>query len=382
MKKNYFGYLLVLVVFVLGTMVSCTKEGPAGPAGKDGTNGTDGKDGTDGTASCIECHDADMSMTTKQFQWESSAHAAGNALARSSSASCAGCHSTQGFFQTDGNNPETEDQWQGVNDPIVINCYACHPIHETYTAADVVNLNFSDQPNWAVTHDKNVDMDLGKGNTCAHCHQSRKRTPVVDMGDLSAMYSGISTHYGPHYSSQANLMGGFGAYELPGSATYPTGNGHLNIENACVSCHMGYTTAAGTGGHNMHIDASRDLTMACTPCHSNGEGAPGKYEDYYHEYFATIDHDGDHPTLNTTSYYTRIGDLLTDAGVYTKVVDSVDGYPEAVHYNINRDLEIDGYHLASMFNHRYLYQDHSHGIHNPEYAKALLKNTLETMESK
>lgn len=381
MKKNYFGYLLLLMVFVLGTIVSCTKEGPAGPAGKDGKDGTDGTNGTDGTATCIECHDADMSMTTRQFQWESSMHAAGSALARSSSASCAGCHSTQGFFQTDGNNPLTSDEWQGVSDPIVINCYACHPIHSTYTAEDVVNFTFPDQPNWAVTHDKTIDIDFGKGNVCAHCHQSRVRTPVVDMNDLTAMYTGISTHYGPHYSSQANLMGGFGAYELPGSQTYPTSNGHLAAEDKCVSCHMGFTSANGSGGHNMHIDASRDLEASCKQCHGDGSAAPDKYADYYHDYFATIDHDGEHPTLNTTSTYAVLGDMLTDYGVYTKVVDSVDGYPEAVHYNINRDLEINGTLLAAMFNHRFVYQDHSHGIHNPMYARALLMNSLEAVEA-
>ncbi len=382
MKKNYFGYLLILMVFVLGTMVSCTKEGPAGPAGKDGTNGADGTNGTngtDGTTTCIECHDGNMTLTTKQFQWETSAHAAGSALSRSSIPSCAGCHSTQGFFQTDGNNPLTADEWQGVNDPIVINCYACHPIHTTYTAEDAVALNYPDQPNWAVTHDKTVDIDFGKANTCVHCHQSRVRTPVVDMNDLTAMYSGISTHYGPHYSPQANVMGAFGAYELEGSTVYPATNGHLGAENKCISCHMGYTTSNGNGGHNMHIDAPGDLEKSCAQCHSTGAEAPQKYEDYYHEYFATIDHDGDHPTVNTTSYYTLLGDKLTDLGVYTKVIDSVDGYPEAVHYNINSGLELDGYTLAAFFNHRYLYQDHSHGMHNPSYSKALLKNSLEAL---
>ncbi len=381
MKKNYFSYLLVLLVFILGTVVSCTKEGPAGPAGKDGTDGIDGTNGTDGTATCIECHDANQTLGIKQFQWESSMHAAGTALARSSISSCAGCHSQQGFIQTDGNNPLTEDEWKGVDDPIVINCYACHPIHETYTHEDVVALLFPDQPNWAVTHDKEVDMDLGKGNTCAHCHQSRKRTPVVDMNDLTIMYTDISTHYGPHYSSQANLMGAFGAYEFEGSTAYPDFNGHLGAENGCVSCHMGFTTASGSGGHNMHIDAGSDLEKACAQCHSEGAGAEDKYNEYYPVYFATIDHDGEHPTLNTTSYYTLLGDLLTEHGVYTKVVDSVDGYPEAVHYNINGGLEINGTLLAALFNHRYLYQDHSHGMHNPSYSKALLKNSLEAVEA-
>ncbi len=371
--------LMMCVMFIF-IVASCTKEGPAGPAGADGTNGTNGTNGIDGTAGCITCHDADQTVSSKQFQWDVSMHAAGNALGRSSSASCSPCHSQQGFILSDGNNPLTQEEWVGVDDPLTLNCYTCHPVHTTYTGEDVVSLNFPDQPNWAVTYGKTVDMDLGKGNTCAHCHQSRTRDPIVDMNDLTAMYTGISTHYGPHYSSQANTLGGFGAYEFEGSTSY-SDNYHLAANDGCVSCHMGFNTASITGGHSMHIDVPGDLEPACAQCHSDGTDAEGKYEEYYHTYFATIDHDGDHPTLNTTSYYTMLGDALTDYGVYTKVVDSVDGYPDYVNYNIIRDIEINGTLTAAMFNHRFLYQDHSHGMHNPWYAKALLKNSLEAVNA-
>lgn len=383
-RSNSFYFIFSMFVAVMFIFASCTKEGPAGPSGANGTDGTDGTNGTDGvdgTAGCITCHDADQTISLKEFQWESSMHAAGTALSRSSSASCAGCHSEQGFFQTDGNNPETEDTWEGVDDPMLLTCFTCHPVHETYTYADVQDLNYPEQPNWAVTHDKTIDMDLGKANLCAHCHQSRTRTPVVDMDNLDAMYSGISTHYGPHYSPQANLMGSFGAYEIPGSASYTAENYHLNAEDGCVSCHMRYSTANGTGGHNMTIDASGDLGNSCKQCHDSGNGAQDKYEEYYHEVFATIDHGDDGNTLNTTSYYTKLGDALTAMGVYTKVVDSVAGEPEDVHYNINTGLEINGTVTAAMFNHRYLYQDHSHGMHNPWYAEALLKNSLAAVEA-
>jgi formate-dependent nitrite reductase cytochrome c552 subunit len=203
------------------------------------------------------------------------------------------------------------------------------------------------------------------------------------MNDLSAMYSGISSHYGPHYSSQANLLGGFGAYELEGSMNYGDGtHAHTGIENACVKCHMGFSTANGTGGHNFRIDAPGDLEVSCAPCHNSGASAGDAYEEYYHDVFATVNHDDEPPTLNTTSLYAMLGDKLTELGVYTKVVDSVDGHPDEVHYEINSDLEIDGATLAALFNHRYLYQDHSHGMHNPWYAKVLLTNSYEALEDK
>lgn len=381
--KNFRIFYLFATVFVAFMLIlaSCTKEGPAGPAGEDGTdgtNGTNGTDGVDGTSSCVECHDADATLITPEFQWARSMHNAGTAIARSSSSSCSQCHSDQGFHLSNGN---ALGEGVSVNDPTTINCYTCHNIHLDYAPSDL-DFTYPDIPEWHVTYGKDVSgYNPEKGNLCSHCHQSRERNPVVDMTDLSLMYTGISTHYGPHYSSQANLNGGFGAYEIAGSIDY--GNGmhtHSGIENTCVKCHMGFSSASGSGGHGMHVGTS-DLEASCTPCHSNGSGANALYDTYYHDNFATIDHDGDVPTLNTTSRYTVLGDLLTAKGVYTKVVDSVGGHPEDVHYNINSGLEINGTLTAAMFNHRFLYQDHSHGMHNPGYARALLQNSLEAVQA-
>ncbi|MEJ2594403.1 MAG: ammonia-forming cytochrome c nitrite reductase subunit c552 [bacterium] len=379
MKKfNIFYLFATLFVAFMLILASCTKEGPAGPAGQDGADGQDGVDGVDGqdgTAGCIQCHDNDAQLVTVSFQWERSMHNAGSALSRSSNGSCSPCHSGQGFALSNGNEL---DAGVPVNDPTTINCYTCHNIHTTYTPEDL-SFTFPDVPEWHVTYGKTVDVDYGNGNLCAHCHQSRPRDPVVDLNDLSAMYSGISTHFGPHYSCQSNVLGGFGAYELAGSMDYGNGtHAHTNIENACTNCHMGFSTANGTGGHNMAIDAPGDLEYMCAGCHSDPETT---YTTYYKAVFETVDHDADPPVLNPNSLYAKLGDLLTDYGVYTKEVDSVDGHPDAVHYNINSGLEINGALTAALFNHMYAYEDHSHGIHNPKYVRALLQNSFETVDA-
>jgi len=371
MKKTNLLYLFGAFFFlVMLSLASCSKEGPAG---KDGANGVDG---ADGTANCVACHDADASLSAKQYQWENSMHNAGSAITRNSIPSCSPCHSNQGFHLSDGN---VLGAGIPINDPTTINCYTCHPIHSTFTQDDL-GLLFTDVPEWHVTYGKTVDADFGKGNLCAHCHQSRTREPVVDMNDLTQEYTDISSHYGPHYSSQANLSGGFGAYEFVGTVNYGDGT-HVHgtdAEDGCVSCHMRFSTAGGSGGHNMHIDHGSDLEKACAQCHNDGAGAEEKYDEYYDENFRTINEDG---TLNETSRYTLLGDMLVEKGVYSKVVDSVGGVPDAVHYDINPDLTINGTLTAAMFNHRYLYQDHSHGMHNPGYAKALLQNSIEAVEA-
>lgn len=377
-------------LFAVIILSSCTKEGPAGStgamgpigaSGAAGSDGTDGINGTDGTAGCIECHDSDQRISIKQFQWERSRHARGTALSRASSASCAPCHSQQGFMLSDGNNPLTRDEWVGVNDPVTINCYTCHNIHQTYTPADL-GFTYTDQPNWHVTNGEDVSIDFGKANLCVHCHQSRTRSPVVDMTDLTIEYSSISTYFGPHYSAQANLMGGFGAYELEGPKSYPTGNGHLGVTNVCVGCHMGFSSSAQTGGHTWIIDPENDLADACDQCHT-GDVAEEYYDGFYAKNFVTVnDHGKSTATLNTTSLFTVLGDLLVLKGVYTKatVLDD-NGYMDHQSYNIISGLTLNGTLTAALFNHRFLYQDRSHGIHNPKWTEALLTNSIEAVKA-
>ena len=70
-----------------------------------------------------------------------------------------------------------------------------------------------------------------------------------------------------------------------------------------------------------------------------------------------------------------MGYLLEENDVYTIEVDD-----EGTHFEINRNLEINGTLTAALFNHRFLYQDHSHGMHNPKWVEALLTNSIEAVE--
>ena len=65
-----------------------------------------------------------------------------------------------------------------------------------------------------------------------------------------------------------------------------------------------------------------------------------------------------------------------------KVKLDEDGNMDHVAYNINRGLTgFDGTIVAAFFNHRFVYQDHSHGIHNPKWVEALLQNSIEAVEA-
>jgi len=207
--------------------------GAAGPGGSAGPAGPAGADGQDGTTHCIECHANNQLITAKVYQWENSVHALGGHNERNT-ASCAGCHTSQGFLDriATGGMVASAD----VADPLPQNCYTCHKIHTTYTYDD-----------WAFTADDPVTFwisgqtaDFGKGNQCAICHQVRGSTigtvPTVGMtGDFTF----TSTRLGPHHSPQGTMLAGVGK-----SGAYEIGSGYTNsphssiVENACISCHM------------------------------------------------------------------------------------------------------------------------------------------------
>ncbi|MCF6319953.1 MAG: hypothetical protein L3J83_11895, partial [Proteobacteria bacterium] len=227
MKKNYLNYLLLVVVFMMGLIISCTKEGPAGKDGAPGKDGENGINGQDGTATCIQCHDNSQVAFAKQIQWEASVHATGGNFERNS-AECAACHTSQGFLQRMANGTMEADGV--VNNPNPVNCYSCHNIHSTYTTEDW-NLTFAEPLNLWIN---GVEIDLGKGNLCANCHQPRVPDPLPEIGGDDVEIT--SPYWGAHYGTQSAILAGTGGFEI--------GDGYSNsahtavVTDGCVICHQ------------------------------------------------------------------------------------------------------------------------------------------------
>ena len=131
-----------------------------------------------------------------------------------------------------------------------MNCYTCHWIHATYTTDDWA-LTYTEPVDYWHTGGAAVSEDFENGNLCSNCHQSRvvSAWPVPGSADI---YEITSQRYGPHHGPMANLLGGFGGYEVAGSLTY-TSSMHKNIENACVTCHMADAYGLQAGGHVMNV---------------------------------------------------------------------------------------------------------------------------------
>ena len=201
MKRYHSLTLTIAALFFMGmVLTSCTKEGPQGPPGADGENGV---------ATCGQCHDLSTDLYAKIIQYQNSTHLNGGNYERST-ASCAGCHTHEGFL--DRMDAGVFNASMDVNDPTPPNCRTCHDIHVTYTDADYA-ISYADAATLWI--DDTYSTDFGAGNICGNCHQARLLSPTPDptTGDSVTI---TSSRWGYHHGPQYNMLVGQGGYHAAG----------------------------------------------------------------------------------------------------------------------------------------------------------------------
>lgn len=342
--KYHINLKLILSVCLCAFLAaSCVKEGPVGPAGEDGVDGTDGRDGQDGHITCLSCHSGN-SMDEIQSQFTLSAHSAG-AIAvdyAGGRSYCAPCHSHEQFVQT----MELGGIKGTITNPTAWKCNTCHGLHEEFDGSDYALR--STEPVQA-NFDSDVTMDLiGNSNLCAVCHQSRTAEP--NLAAPGETFEISSSHYGPHYGTQANIVLGVGLAEIEGPVDYPEPGSsyHYGEDASCVGCHMGEYGSGGGHSFKPNLDA-------CEDCHGT------TMDDF--NYGGT-----------QTTVQTQLDDLkakLVELGVM--VVDE-DGYHPV-------QAEFPMLHVQAYFNWKGIKDDRSLGAHNPKYVNALLENTLAALNA-
>lgn len=354
MKRNYVSYLMLAMVFLMAVVASCEKEGPAGPAGKDGIDGVDGEDGidgTDGTATCIQCHDDSQVNFSKTLQWEASTHATGGNFERNGVA-CAPCHVSQGFLERMAAGTQTTSA--AINNPNPPNCYTCHMIHSDYETSD-----------WALTYTDAVALwhpaearatyDAGMGNLCANCHQSFDPDPMpVPGGDNVTI---TSPYWGAHHGPVANVTAGVGGYEVEGSMGYSNSFHASNIDDGCITCHLATPYGVQAGGHQMSMTYSyhgHDVvnTAGCISCHTDADALATKIENTKTE---------------ITGLLSELGTILVTQGVMDETFHAIPG-------------EMTADQAGGVFNFNMAREDKSFGMHNYLYTKALLSNSIESLQ--
>jgi hypothetical protein len=324
--------IAAVVISACGATAEPGPQGPAGPAGPPGPQGESGQSAMATDLTCTECHNDTSLIAGKHAAWEESLHGSGEAFARGTSASCAGCHSGGAFSErvAAGLNPGEVEV--GDPNPTRQDCRTCHQIHTTYTGED-----------WALETTEAVSLyavegatfDGGTGNLCAQCHQPRRDFPAAENGVIT----GISEHWGPHHGPQSSMLLGVAGAGPEGNP----GAHYTMVENTCVGCHL-------DEGNNHSFEPS---VTACQECHADAENFD--INGVQTEVQAMVD---------------ELGELLVAEGVLSE--NSPDGHPTVT--------EAPEGVATALYNWIYVaHEDKSLGVHNPAYTKALLQAGLDAL---
>lgn len=318
-------------------IVQCTSE-PMTIAGADGV------DGVDGTASCIACHSNENRFPILSA-YSISGHALGDTYLRGTSGSCAPCHSNEGFVDLMLLGAANED---GYENPTRITCGTCHDDHDTFDfetdGQDYALRSIDPVP---LLTDPNYIIDLGgTANLCINCHQPRRSEPTDDG---NGTFEITSTHWGPHHGPQGTVFEGVGGAHIPGSLSYPQIASSAHRTGAsCVVCHMGATTDETDGSHS-----NWPTENACVTCHTNGPPSE----------VAGLEAD-------LTRLESLLGAVVSQDGTVIGIIH--DGHPQLGTYTIVE--------AQAAWNWLVATEDRSNGVHNPEYVKALVRNSVEALE--
>ena len=281
---------------------------------------------------------------------------------------CQQCHTSEGFVEY----VNTGEVVGFVDYPSQPGCFACHDPHNTG--------DFSLRTKAAVTLQTGDIFDVGAGNLCANCHQSRRDVASqVEAGTLSS-------HFGAHHGPEADMFLGVNGFEVPGKS-YSDSAHTFVVEDSCVECHLArpegrYSASPEVGGHSFYAKgevhgATKINASACSSCHE-GVGQDGEFFDI----MAKADYDDDGTIENAQAEVEGLLHLIVNSRG-TGVLQGSDppAYRRDGSWNSTRDLEFPIEIVGAVWNYKFIEEDRSLGIHNTKYAVQLLMDTIGHFDS-
>jgi hypothetical protein len=405
---------LCLSCFFFGLAITnCTSDYIA-LEGKDGIDGLDGKDAN--TAGCVNCHSSNHRESLIN-SYIMSAHGSGGSWSRGTRASCAKCHNNKGFidylsgnyYQIDYEGEPNEFLLDSAGEPILndndtpndpsddfyepnpdfnpnygefilhpvteelipsanpegypqsepIDCTGCHADHRSFDFENDGNdfavraiepVQLALDPTISIDFSNSSSDELGLSNLCIHCHQPRASYQIPSGVDDITI---TSKRYGPHHGPQSTILEGVMGANIFGSTGYPgVGTSAHRMGASCTSCHMGESSDGTNGGHSFINTES-----SCSNCHTSG--IPSKVAGF----------DTDLQLLKEL----LIANNLLDQEEY---ILGGDGENLA---SSDNPLIVPVRIAQAIWNYKTISEDNSEGIHNPNYLRALLKNSIEVM---
>ncbi len=309
----------------------------------------------DVSLSCLKCHsDGSGPAQGVVSQFKYSVHGSGhntdrNRLTSSGYQSCERCHTSEGFIAYATGIPADGDHFSAFD------CFTCHEPHS--------NGDFRPRVSQAYTLENGAVFDRGHANTCASCHHSRRdvREYVVDGARLSS-------HWGPHHSNQADMLIGENAYEYAEFDYSRVSSWHqTGVTNGCVACHMSPSQHESIGGHSWNMKNEERGFENITGCNVEGCHDTKPVASVDRETVSDFDKDG-----KTEGVQTEIHDILDSLAVLlfkAGLVDE-DHVPMAGVVASSADS------AGALYNFLFIEEDRSVGVHNTGYAVALLRSSI------
>ncbi|WP_242084190.1 hypothetical protein [Aestuariivivens sediminis] len=362
-------------------LFQCTSDYTAIP-GQDGIDGVDGLDGLDGldgvgVQECIDCHSTSHRAGIFDAYY-TSPHATGSSWSYAGTReNCAGCHNNAGFIDYIETGAVAKD---GYNESKPLNCTGCHNVHRSFdfeTDGNDYAVRTLDPVDFRVfaENDALPDYVLDYGNAsnmCANCHQPRRGAPVAD--DYPGKYLQTSSHWGPHHGPQTalleGLLGAYSTFTLVEDIPAVKQAAHRTDTAACIDCHMRHTTDLSFG-HTYFPSRNN-----CNDCHGGNAQdleVAGLEDDWLalglllEQVVGQATDDDDQPIFEADGVTP-----VPVVGIVHYDEDEDEWHPQTGLFDLK--------YAEAAWNFLFIYEDKSMGIHNPDYAKSLIKNSLANIQ--
>jgi hypothetical protein len=309
-------------------------------------------------ATCFNCHsDQNTRLVAAELQWEHSTHASGRRI-EENSATCSGCHTSEGFIARITGAPA-----ELVEVPTVIHCFTCHAPH--------TNGDLRLRVTAAQSLLNGVSENINAGNLCVACHRARQNVDTYVRQPTS-----LTNRFGPHHNPQGDMLFGSNGYEYSGF-TYRDFSAHRTIVQAdtnitklyglqndgCLECHYKWTSNNVIGGHSFVMEAEHNgeelfNTTPCNGCHSG----------------ANLDETFDYMGVQTAT--TTLTDSLRTILQAAGLVGS-NGLPVG---SSGSPVTVSQDSAGAVWNYMLVEEEQSHGVHNPWYIEDLLVSSIMYMQ--
>jgi predicted CXXCH cytochrome family protein len=299
---------------------------------------------------CGTCH-GKMNNHSKSYEYNQTVHATSygepGAVEHMNSSNCAQCHVGQGFVREQIDGQTSAAPYKGA---LEVGCPTCHDPHDATNGSQLRVASMND--------------------ACNKCHKTRISSRGLHHSLQGPMIAGVNAI--PFSITQTGtIIGNYGGVQFPGYKY--VNSSHSNVSGTCVECHMAPIAGSDTlmipgvpysqyrsklGGHTFRVmydnETPDDLTddilnpVGCKECHGTVtkefvEQSQDKIKALLEQLRLLLpksSSDSTVPATHTTSSLTAVQ-------------------------------------KAASYNWYFVSYDGSYGVHNYEYAAALLRSSIE-----